>query len=142
MKNLLSILVRIISYSFMFFVSMVCIINLYNSVCAGTKERLREMAVLRSAGMQQKQINVMLFTENTAMLLTAVILAAVLSSPLIYLIKRNIERYFGVMRIPFPVYLCIIIVFITAVSLCFVSYYCSRKKNKANILEMIRTEMV
>ena len=41
MKNLLSILVRIISYSFMFFVSMVCIINLYNFCVCRYKRKIK-----------------------------------------------------------------------------------------------------
>ncbi len=141
-KNAINRLVYIMAYSFMVLVSFVCLLNIFNSVKSRALSRRREMAMLRSAGMDSSQINKMTATENITLFVRALISASLLSAGLMYFLYTFLTDAFGNARLPVsPVYAVLSIV-IPLISLCILSAWCYRYKENGSILENIRTEMV
>ena len=142
LKNAIKMLVNIMAYSFMVLVSLVCLLNIFNSVKSRASSRRREIAMLRSAGMDSSQINKMISSENVKLFTGALITAALLSSGLMFYLFAFLTDTFGNARLPVsPVYAVLSFV-IPLISLCILSAWCYRYKENSSILENIRNEMV
>ena len=140
-KQVLTEIVRILAYCFTALISLVCLLNLYNSVRGRAAERTKETAVLRSIGMTEKQLNKMHDIENVMLLVRGFAIAAVLCTVLCMLLRHMIVSYFGNAQIAFPLLLTLgIMAVITAASV-LMTRFCSRSRH-TDLIEEIRRETV
>ena len=140
-KQVLTEIVRILAYCFTALISLVCLLNLYNSVRGRAAERTKETAVLRSIGMTEKQLNKMHDLENIMLLVRGFAIAAVLCTVLCMLLRHMIVSYFGNAQIAFPWLLTLgIMAVITAASV-LMTRFCSRSRH-TDLIEEIRRETV
>ena len=135
-------IIRILAYCFTALISMVCLLNLWHSVKGRAMERRREIAMLRSMGMTNRQLRRMLAMENTLMAGTGLLIAAALSSVFMLLLNRAIVGRFGRITLPIPYGLIAGIVIAACVIMGFMTIVCYRTSDKESIVEDIRNETV
>lgn len=138
----INLIINLVTYSFIVFSSFVCLLNLFNSIRARADERNRDMAMLRSMGMIQKQINRMLFHENIRLIGKSILWAVGLSIPLLYGMRYVFISYFGRVEFPMPFFAYGLAFTIVILSLFGISSWCYRTKENGNILEEMRRETI
>lgn len=132
-------IIRIIAICFVAFTALVCLLNLYNSIRARAMSRKTEIAMLRSVGMEEKQLQKMLFFENLSLWGNGFLWSLVFAIPIMIGIKKMVDGYFGQMKIASPWMLFGISLAITIISLIVMSKVCYHMKEDESILETIRS---
>ena len=94
--------------------------------------------MLRSIGMEDGQIDKMLFLENMVMWFAGLVWSVVISLPITYGIDIFLIRYFGVMKLKFPWHLYMMAAFITIISLLLMSKVCYHMKEDEILIEEMR----
>ena len=135
-------IIRILAYCFTALISMVCLLNLWHSVKGRAVERRREIAMLRSMGMTNRQLRRMLATENILMVGTGLLIAAALSSVFMLLLNRAIIAWIGRITLPVPYGLIAGIVVAACIIMALMTLVCYRYSDKESIVEDIRNETV
>ena len=130
--------IRILAVGFVIFSGLICLLNLYNSIRGRAIARKHDIAMLRSIGMEDRQIDKMLFLENMVMWFAGLIWSVVISLPITYGIDIFLIRYFGVMKLKFPWYLYMLAAFITIISLLLMSKVCYHMKEDEILIEEMR----
>lgn len=141
-ENTIVSIIRILAYCFTAMISAVCLLNLWHSVKGRAMERRREIAMLRSMGMTNRQLRRMLATENMLMAGTGLLIAAALSSVFMLLLNRAIIGRFGRITLPIPYGLIAGIVITACVIMALMTLVCYRYSGKESIVEDIRNETV
>lgn len=141
-KQVITEIVKILAYCFTALISVVCLLNLYNSIRGRAAERTKETAVLRSVGMTDRQLTKMHDLENLMIFGKGIGLAAVICAALSAVIKYSIVSYFGNVELPLPLLLsaCIAAGIFAASSI--MTRICTRDTEKDGIIEKIRRETV
>lgn len=132
-------IVNILSVCFIVLVSMVCLLNIYNSVNGRAVERSTETAVLRSVGMTQKQLSRMHRIENGIIITRGLAIAGVLSAVFIILFGRFLTIRFGNIPLPMPWMLCIAVIAAVCAAAALLTKLCYRNRNES-IVEAVRSE--
>ena len=104
-ENLMNTLVRIADMllgCFVVLTSVICLLNLFNSIRGWRDESRRDQAVLYSVGMTSGQMHKMLLYECAGIFLRAVVWAGICSGLLYLLIQAGVTKIFGNLRLPFP----------------------------------------
>ena len=141
-KQVVSAIIRILAYCFTALVSVVCLLNLYNSIRGRAAERTRETAILRSVGMTDKQLTKMRDIESLMLVGRGLAFAAGICGVLIFVMYRFMTAYFGRVELPVPWLLMAgIIAAVSGASFLF-TRLCSGSADKAGIVEEIRCETV
>lgn len=135
-------IINILAVCFIILTSIICVLNMYNSIWGRSAARQQEFAILTSLGMTKKQRRKMLFCENVGLFFKGVIWACIISFPVIYFLKTVLSGYFGRIELEFPYFIFVLAIAIAAVWLFGVTSYCYRTKEKDNILEQLRNENV
>ena len=135
-------IIRILAYCFTALISMVCLLNLWHSVKGRAVERRREIAMLRSIGMTNRQLRRMLAMENILMTRTGLLIAAALSSVFMLLLNRAIIAWIGRITLPVPYGLIVGIVVAACIIMALMTLVCYRYSDKESIVEDIRNETV
>ena len=135
-------IIRILAYCFTALISMVCLLNLWHSVKGRAVERRREIAMLRSMGMTNRQLRRMLAMENLRMTGTGLLIAAALSSVFMLLLNRAMIAWIGRITLPVPYGLIAGIVIAACVIMALMTLVCYRYSGKESIVEDIRNETV
>ena len=130
--------IKILAVGFVIFSGLICLLNLYNSIRGRAIARKHDIAMLRSIGMEDRQIDKMLFLENMVMWFAGLIWSVVISLPITYGIDIFLIRYFGVMKLKFPWYLYMLAAFITIISLLLMSKVCYHMKEDEILIEEMR----
>lgn len=133
-------IIRVLAIGFVIFTALICLLNLYNSIRGRAVVRRKEMSMLRSVGMQECQIQKMLFYENMGMWIRGFIWSVLISLPITYGIGRVLKQYFGEIKLHFPWETYVLSLIITMVSLAIMTGICYHRKESDNILELMRTE--
>jgi ABC-type antimicrobial peptide transport system permease subunit len=141
-KQVITEIVKILAYCFTALISVVCLLNLYNSIRGRAAERTKETAVLRSVGMTDRQLTKMHDLENLMIFGKGIGLAAVICAALSAVIRYSIVSYFGNVELPLPLLLsaCIAAGIFAASSI--MTRICTRDTEKDGIIEKIRRETV
>lgn len=87
---------------FVVLTSVICLLNLFNSIRGWRDESRQDIAVLYSVGMTKEQMNRLLLYECLGIFLRAVLLAGVCAGFLYLMIQAGVKTIFGNLRIPFP----------------------------------------
>lgn len=138
--NTINLIIDIVAVCFVVFASVICLLNLFNSIRGRAETRKQEIAMLRSVGMEQKQIDKMLWYENLRLFCKGVVWAIVFTLPMLYGIWSVLQLYFGQVKLAFPWQMYILALIVAGISIFAISKYCYRVKKDANILEEIRKE--
>lgn len=102
MANAISGIVDVMLFSFIVLTSVICLLNLFNSIRGWRLESRQEIAVLRSVGMASGQMKKMLLYECTGIFLWALLLAGVFSGMLIACVRFGLVMIFGNLELPTP----------------------------------------
>ena len=102
MANAISGIVDVMLFSFIVLTSVICLLNLFNSIRGWRLESQQELAVLRSVGMASGQMKKMLLYECTGIFLWALLLAGVFSGMLIACVRFGLVVIFGNLELPTP----------------------------------------
>jgi hypothetical protein len=133
-------IIRILAVGFVLFTAFICLLNLYNSIRARAVSRRREMAMLRSVGMEERQLQKMLFYENAGIWFRGLVWSLIFSLPVTYGIGRMLKQYFGEIKFAFPWKMYLLALVVTIFSLIIMTGVCYHRKESDNILEGMREE--
>ena len=135
-------IVKILALSFVVASSLICFLNLFNSIRGRMEERRGEFAVLKSIGMTNVQIWRMLLLENLGILVKSVLYGGMISAAIIFFLKKKITDLFGVVAIPVLwAGIIVSIVFMAGVVLLVCTYSFAKEKD-GNLIESIRSSSV
>lgn len=95
-------IVNIMAVCFTAVVSLICLLNLFNSIRGRLMERRSEFAILQSVGMTSQQLGKMLFLENIRILGRSLMISAVLSGGMIAVLRMGMEKIFGHVELVLP----------------------------------------
>lgn len=122
--------------------SVICLLNLYNSVKGWIGGRAQELAVLRSAGMTADQMKKMVFFECVGIFGEALPVAAVCSGLIIWGLKEGITAIFGRIPIPAPAAGAAAAALLASAVLVGIAGYSLKKEWAKDMFESIRSENV
>ncbi|MCI8318179.1 MAG: ABC transporter permease [Lachnospiraceae bacterium] len=131
---------NVLLISFVLLTSVICLLNLFNSVQGWMTGSSREFAVLKSVGMSGGQLRKMLLYECVWIFARALLVAGVFSALLIYVIRFGFHTLFGNIVIWLPVGLVAGAVVLAGSVLVGITLRCCAKVQKEEILENIRRE--
>lgn len=135
-------IVHILLSCFVFLTSIICLLNLFNSIRSRVNDRSREFAIMESVGMAKVQIEKMLFYESIGIVLKSILYAGLIAFPLIYLIQFGLTEIFGPMTLKLPWLLAAAAVLAAGMAVILLTKYCYQKEKQENIMESIRNESV
>ncbi|MBO7336828.1 MAG: ABC transporter permease, partial [Lachnospiraceae bacterium] len=110
LKKAIAKIVKIVTVCFTLLVSVVCMLNLYNSVMGRKIERHKELSVLRTVGTTEKQIGRILTLENLRLLARSLIYSVVISGVFVISLHRIVSWRFGKVLFRLPVGITVLIV--------------------------------
>lgn len=122
--------------------SVICLLNLFNSVKGWMEGRAQELAILRSAGMTENQMWKMVLFECMGIFVKALVLAAVSSGCLLYIIQKGAEVIFGKVIIPLPAAGGGAAVLLAMITLVGIAGYSLKKECGKEMFESIRSENI
>lgn len=128
-------------YSFIGIITLVGILNMYNAINTNLEIRKREVVSLITIGMEEKQINKMLFIENAICGLLAIILGIAIGIAISYIIYYiNIDFTWYAFEIP---WLSIVFSIIGIVLVILIStIYLKKKIFTNNLIEVLKEEEI
>lgn len=88
---------------FVLLTSIICLLNLFNSIRGWSEGNIREFMLLSSVGMTKRQMTKMLLYECQGIILKAMLWAGVVIVLLALAIQTGVTHIFGNLRIQFPV---------------------------------------
>lgn len=142
LKGAICSIIRILAYCFTGLVSIICLLNMYNSVKGWAMERKRETAVLRSMGMTDRQLDKMHFIENLITLARGLVISAVFSAGFIILLDRAITDRFGNISLSVPWLMIVLIAVAISTASLLMTKLCYKNHGNSSIVEEIRNETV
>lgn len=142
MTDALVKIVDIMLICFVCLTSVICLMNLGNSIGGRMADRRKEFAVMQSIGMTRKQMKKMLMLECGGILAEGMVIAIVIAFALILLIRREMISLFGYLALRPPVLLMLLAVLFTVAAVLIITLYSFNKEKEQNLLENIRNESV
>ena len=133
-------LIGIFAYGFIFLVTLICIVNIVNTVSTTFSLRKKEFAMLRSVGMTQKSFIRMIRVESLIYGLHAIVLGFPISILISYYIYLSVSNSFLYsFSLPWESYVLSAILIFTIV---FISMLFSiRYVRKENIMESLKSDV-
>ncbi|MCM1288218.1 MAG: FtsX-like permease family protein [Clostridium sp.] len=135
-------IIDIMLICFVLLTSVICLLNLANSISGRMADRRREFAVMQSMGMTKPQMRKMLLMECVGILAEGMMIALVISSVLMYFIKRTMISIFGNVALTLPVALMAFAVLFTGLAVVIITMLSFGREKEQNLLERIRSESV
>ena len=137
----MSLILSIFSYGFIIVISVIGITNIFNTITTNMALRSKEFAVLKSVGMTNKEFKKMINYESLLYgiksILYGIPIGLILSYVIYKVMSESLETEY---RFPLiPVIISIVAVFI----IIFITMrYASKKSQKINLIETIRSENI
>lgn len=135
-------IVHILLSCFVVLTSVICMLNLFNSIRSRVNGKIREFAIMESVGMTKKQMEKMLRYESVGIVIKSILYAALIAFPLMYVIQYGITSIFGPITMKLPWIQMIAAMLITILVVVVLTEYYYKKEKYENILERIRNESV
>lgn len=135
-------ILRVMLAAFVALSSVICLLNLWNAIHGRMLERRRDFAVLRSVGATQRQLETTLTLECLGILGKGLLLSALLSGGLIYLIYRLLSELFGHLAFRLPWGMLAFALLFTAGAVLLLTLFCFRREKVQNLIECIRQDSV
>lgn len=137
--NQVIMIIKLFVYAFIGIITLVGILNIYNAINSSLEVRRKEIISLITLGMEEKQINKMIFYENILCGFISLILGVLLGtfiSYLIYFLTVNYRWYSFVMPWNSLIISLALIVIITI----FFSFYLKKRLFSGNLVEILKRE--
>lgn len=137
----LNLLINIFIYSFIGIITLVGIINMYNAINSSLENKKREIVRLVTIGMEEKQINKMIFLENAICCVLALILGIAIGALASYVLYfLNIDFTWYAFKIPWTSVIVSIlgITLVTIIS----TIYLKKKIFVDDLMEVLRKEEI
>lgn len=122
--------------------SVICLLNLFNSVKGWISGRRQELAILQSAGMTGNQMRKMLLLECAGIFIKALILAGVICGLMIYGLQKGVEMIFGRIVLPLPAAGGVAAVVLSVAALAGIALYSLKRERQEDVFESIRSENI
>ncbi len=138
MKDLIQEMIRILMIAFMIFSSLICFLNIYNSISGLMVARRPDFAVLRSVGMTLKQMLKMCRYEMYLIIFRSLVIAVPATFILCAVFKNFIMGRFGTFELnfPMPIVLCTAL---TAVAAALgIAAACCLRENRSDLMNEIK----
>ncbi|MBR5722309.1 MAG: FtsX-like permease family protein [Oscillospiraceae bacterium] len=137
-RQAVTAIVRVLAYSFTVLVSMICLLNLFNSIRGRAAERTQETAVLRSVGMTDHQLRHMHDLEILMLTGRGLLIAGVICAVLFTVLRRFINQQLGRISLPVPWLLMAGIVACICATAFVITRLCCGKADRSDIIAEIR----
>lgn len=131
------ILIKVLVYGFIFVITLISSINIINTITMNITLRRKELSVLKSIGMSQKDLKKMIMYEGLFYGLVGGILGSVAGCGFTYIIYKVFSDIIG-LAWKVPWILCIITIFVSIVISFLSALIPMRKIEKDNVIEVIR----
>lgn len=137
----MSLILSIFSYGFIIVISVIGITNIFNTITTNMALRSKEFAVLKSVGMTDKEFKKMINYESLLYGIKSILYGIPIGLILSYLIYKvmseslQTEYHFPLIPVIISIVAVFIIIFITM-------RYASKKSQKINLIETIRSENI
>ena len=135
-------MIRVLLVCFVLLTSVICLMNLYNSIRGYLDERRREFAMLLSVGMTKKQLQKELYHEAALLLVRSLLFGFFLVVLLIWGIRQGLIRLFGYLQFSFPLGWTLAAVLFTGGAVFLMITFHLKKIHGENLLEEIRRDSV
>lgn len=130
-------LIQVLVYGFIFVITLISSINIINTITMNITLRRKELSVLKSIGMSQKDLKKMIMYEGLFYGLVGGILGSVAGCGFTYIIYKVFSDIIGLAwKVPWM--LCIITIFVSIVISFLSALIPMRKIEKDNVIEVIR----
>ena len=138
----LFMIIRIVAICFTILITLMCLLNLYNSVMGRRLARHRELSVLESMGMTESQRSKMLLLENGRLLARSFIPGGLISAGFMVLLHQVVSNRFGHLAFRMPAWIIILTAAVCTGSLLLFTAMCYHKRTKDALIEEIRKESI
>ena len=135
-------MIRVLLVCFVLLTSVICLMNLYNSIRGYFDERRREFAMLLSVGMTKKQLQKELYHEAFLLLGRSLFVGLLLAVVLIRGLQLGLIRIFGYLHFFFPLGWTLAAVLFTGGAVFAMISLRLKKVHGENLLEEIRRDSV
>ncbi len=140
-QNAQVLVIEIFLYGFITVITLIGVTNIFNTITGNVNLRRRELAMLRSVGMTQKEFRGMIRLESIFYGAKALFLGLPIGTILSFLIYKTFNDTMEMsFQIPWKIYLISIIFTMAIVGL--TMYYSFSKIKNENIMETIRKETI
>lgn len=130
---------NIFIYSFIGIITLIGLLNMNNAINTSLEVRKREIVSLITIGMEQKQINKMLFIENAICGLLSLLLGITIGIAISYIIYRNNINYI-IYNFQVPWVALIICTIAIAVITMVSTIYLKKKIFSTNLMDVLKSE--
>lgn len=142
MATALSAMVRVLMGAFILISSLLCYLNLYNTISGLMIARRKEFAILRSNGMTLAQVWTMCRQELCLLLLQSLLIAAPGTALLCWGISTVLVGRFGHFTVAFPVPLVLAITLLSLVVVFIMEKICCARENRTELIDEIKRESI
>ena len=133
-------IINIVAVCFTLLIALICMLNLYNSVMGRRLSRHQELSVLKSMGMTKKQKNKMLLLENIRLMVKSLIYSGLITGAFVVAIRFILNSRFGKISFTLPVWMMLIIVLTSVISLLFSTSICYKDDNNITLVQSLYKE--
>ncbi|WP_250675074.1 FtsX-like permease family protein [Paraclostridium ghonii] len=131
------LLIQVLVYGFMFVITLISSINIINTITMNITLRRKELSVLKSIGMSQKDLKKMIMYEGVFYGLVGGVIGSIAGCGFTYIIYDVLEEIIGLpWRLPLK--LCIITIVVSIIISFLSTLIPMRKIEKDNVIEAIR----
>ena len=141
-RDAINNMLRILMVGFVIVCSLICFLNIYNTVTGLMYTRRREFAILRSGGMTDSQLLRMCQYELTVLAIKSMSIAIPVSAVLCCFINHVMIGRFGYFTVDFPILPVALIVLTALAAVLAVAGVCCVRQGKTNLMEEIRRESI
>ena len=139
-KTAITKILNIVATCFTLLIALICMLNLYNSVMGRRLSRHQELSVLQSMGMTKAQKSKMLLLENVRLMVKSIIYSGLITGAFVVGIRFILNRRFGRMSFTLPVWMMVIIILASVISLSLFTAI-SYKDSKNTLIDEVRNDM-
>lgn len=134
--------VEILAVCFVILTSLLCLLNLYNSIRGRVEGRKKEFAIMASIGMTKKQMKKMLFLECIGISGKSMLWTVLIATPVIFGLWKVLSSCFGYLAFSFPWISYLVAMCLSGVVVLLITLLCFAHQKTENIMDDIRTESV
>ncbi len=138
--QIISGMIRIIMTCFAVIVSIISLLNIFNSVSALHAQRSKMNAALESIGMTRKQLKAVYARETAGMILKSIMISLPIILALSWLIRTLMMSRFGDFSVRVPYLLLCIVMLAAILSVFAIQQLSFRLSSKSSLIEQIRSE--
>ena len=140
-KTAITKILNIVAICFTLLIALICMLNLYNSVMGRRLSRHQELSVLQTLGMTKAQKSKMLLLENVRLMVKSIIYSGLITGAFVVAIRYILNSRFGKMSFTLPVWMMLIIVAASIVSLLLFTAVCYKDNKNITLIDEVRTDM-